>query len=112
MEIIQATPSQVRRLVDGLRITVDFIRTNIPADVIATRQTHGWKRVNAALNLKPTTTKKLTEIGYSLLWAFMFLTENYTGDAMEIADTCKVLAELGFLKVERTPILPDHPTKQ
>lgn len=112
MEIKQLSPSEVRRLVDGLRVAVKFIRTNIPADIIATRQTHGWERANAALKLKPNTDKNLTHIGEALIWAFYFITENYQGDAKEITDATLLLAELGFLNVERTLVQPDHPTRQ
>jgi hypothetical protein len=111
-ETIQLTPSEARRLVDGLRVTLDFIRTKIPADVIATKQTHGLERATAALKLKPNTDKIATEMGSALLWAYTFVVENYTGSAMELVDVAQLLAQLRFLDVERTPMMPDHPTKQ
>jgi hypothetical protein len=112
VETKQLSPSEVRRLVDGLRVTVDFIRSNIPADVIATKQTYGWERANAALKLKPKTTKNLTKISEALVWAFYFITQNYEGPAAEISDAILLLDELGFLKREVNLIHRDHLTRQ
>jgi hypothetical protein len=110
--IPRLTPSQAPRLVNGLRVTLDFIRSNIPADVIATKQTHGLKRADAALKLKPNTNKNVSELGTALLWAFVFVTENYRGRAVELVDVAELLHELGFLGVERTTMHPDHRTRQ
>jgi hypothetical protein len=110
--IPRLTPSQAPRLVNGLRATLNFIRSNIPADVIATKQTRGLERATAALKLKPNTNKNVSELGTALIWAFVFVTENYRGNAVELVDAIKLLQELGFLDVERTPIHPDHRTRQ
>jgi hypothetical protein len=106
----QLTPSEVQRLVDGLRVAVNFIRANIPADIIATKQTHGWERANAALKLKPNTSKNVTEIASTLLWAMTFVVDNYRGSCgPEMADASILLKELGLLVSRK---IPDHPTRQ
>ena len=106
----QLTPSEVKRLVKGLKATLAFIRENIAPDVIATRQTHGWQKANAALSLKPNTSKNLSEIGLALLWAWDFLRKNYEGEGPpELADAIMLLGEIGLLQVEEYPY---HPTRQ
>ena len=93
----QLSHSEAERLVDGLRVTVDFIRTNIPPNMIAARQTRGWERANAALSLKPNTDKNASTICAALVWAFSFVCENYKGRANELTDTIRLLSELGFI---------------
>ena len=110
--IRRLTPSETQRLVDGLRVALDFTRTNIPVDVIATKQTHGLERATAALKLKPNTKKNVTEQADALLWVFKFVVDNYEGSTLELVDVSILLAELGFLEVEETSIHPDHLTRQ
>ena len=81
-----------------------FIEVKIPADVISTRQTHGLVNAKAALQLTPDTDKNLSVMGMALLWAVDFVTENYEGDADEIADAILLLEKLGLLESEAVTI--------
>ena len=93
----QLSYTDVQRLTDSLRTIIAFIEAKIPADVIATKQTHGLENAKAALQRPADTDKRLTYMGVALLWAFDFVTENYEGDANELGDTILLLAKLGLI---------------
>jgi hypothetical protein len=101
---MQLSDEDVQRLVDGLRATLSFIENNIPPDVIAAKQTYGLEKTRAALRLKPTTAKNLSQMSIALFWAVGFVQDNYQGNADEIADAVLLLAETGWLDFEPVAI--------